>query len=415
MSADSSPPSPQPPSAAALDPRGSVWRVPGILALTLLSVTGFGGFAALFSVVPLWAVHGGVGSAGSGLVTGVLLLSTILTQTVVPTLLRVFGYSVVLCASALALGLPSLAFGLSDGLTPILLLSAVRGVGFGILTVTGSTVVAELVPIARRGEAVGIYGLGIAVPNVVLLPASVAIADRLGFWWVFGLGAVPLLGIPAALRLGRAVRARSSSTPPQVDRTSPAPVERRPWRAVVAQTVPPSLILFAVTLASGALMTFLPQVTHSSEESVAALLVLGVFSALSRWLVGRVGDRHGAHRLLAPLLAITAAGLVATGVFLSGAGGAWLLMPAVGAVGLGYGALQNVTLVTAFSRVTSAEYGGASAVWNIGFDSGTGCGAVLVGLVAAAWGFPAGFFILAGLALVALPLSRVRPGSDSGL
>mgnify|MGYP005810701379 CR=1 FL=1 len=57
-----------------------VWRAPGMPALLVLTASGFAGFSALLPVVPLWAVDGGANEAGAGLVNGVLLLATVLTQ-----------------------------------------------------------------------------------------------------------------------------------------------------------------------------------------------------------------------------------------------------------------------------------------------------------------------------------------------
>src|SRR5699024_6061359 len=142
----------------------SVLRTPGlplVLAMTFLS---FSGYAALLPVAPLWVVHGGAGSVGAGMVNGVLMLFTVLTQLLIPTALRRFGWAPVLIAGTLLLGLPSVAFALSDALAPVLALSAVRGLGFGVVTVTGSALVAEFVEPERRGEAIGLYGLAIAAP-----------------------------------------------------------------------------------------------------------------------------------------------------------------------------------------------------------------------------------------------------------
>src|SRR5690606_15298051 len=75
---------------------GSVLRTPGlplVLAMTFLS---FSGYAALLPVAPLWVVHGGAGSVGAGMVNGVLMLVTVLTQLVIPTALRRFGWGPVL-------------------------------------------------------------------------------------------------------------------------------------------------------------------------------------------------------------------------------------------------------------------------------------------------------------------------------
>src|SRR5699024_3748821 len=123
--------------------------MPALLALT---AAGFTGYSALLPVAPLWAVSGGANEAGAGFVNGMLMLATILTQPFVPTLLRRFGYGRVLAAGLLFLNGPALLHLVSHDLVWILGLSAVRGIGFGILTVTGSAAVANLVAPARRSD-----------------------------------------------------------------------------------------------------------------------------------------------------------------------------------------------------------------------------------------------------------------------
>lgn len=174
-------------------------------ALLVVTFTGFSGYAALLAVAPLWAVRGGADEVGAGLVNAVLLLTTVAVQPFVPWALARFGQSAVIGAGLGLIGLPALGYGLSDALLPVLGMSALRGVGFAVITVTGSATVALLVPPARLGAAIGVYGLGIALPMLLWLPASVPVADGLGFWAVFALGALPLAGIPAAGPLGRAV------------------------------------------------------------------------------------------------------------------------------------------------------------------------------------------------------------------
>ena len=383
-----------------------VWRLPGIGALVWLTGAGFGGFIALLSVAPLWVAQGGAGEAGAGLVTGVLLLLTILTQPFVPMLLDRYGHGLVLAAGLTFLGLPAPLYGLSDQLLPVLAVSAVRGIGFGILTVTDSAVVAELVPQSRRGEAVGLYGLGVAVPNLVILPASVALAESVGFGWVFALGAMSLLGIPAALRLGRVLRAAGEH-----DERTRARHHRVPLpRSVLLRVALPAVVLFVVTLAGGGIMTFLPQAVTSATLASSGLLTIGAVAALSRWWIGRVGDRTGADRLMAPLLVLTTVGLVLTALSVGDNERSWLLLLSMAVVGFGYGALQNVTLVCSFAQVGPRHYGSASAVWNIGFDSGTGLGSVMLGLVAGAAGFPAGYLVSAVVVAACIPLS-LRLGS----
>jgi MFS family permease len=175
-----------------------VWRAAGMLDLAVLSVFGFSGYAALLATAPLWAVNGGATAAGSGLVNGVLLAATVLAQLAVPRALVSWGTGRVLVAGLLLLGVPAPGYLLSDRLGWVLGLSAVRGLGFGILTVVGSAVAAHLVPASQRGAAIGVYGLAVAVPNLLLLPGSVPVVDRWGFAPVFWAAALPVLGVPCA-------------------------------------------------------------------------------------------------------------------------------------------------------------------------------------------------------------------------
>jgi MFS family permease len=232
-----------------------VWRAPGMLALSLVSMFGFSGYAALLAVAPLWVVTGGATAAGAGLVNGVLLVATVLTQLAVPRALATWGTGPVLVAGLVLLGAPAPAYLLSESLPWVLGLSAVRGAGFGVLTVIGSAVVARLVPASRRGAAIGVYGLSVAVPNLLLLPGSVPVVDRWGFGPVFWAGALPLLGVPAAVALARVLRRTESAG------RSWADVGRVAGLRALSGIVSPTIVLFSVTMAGGALLTFAPQLT----------------------------------------------------------------------------------------------------------------------------------------------------------
>lgn len=389
--------------------RAPVWRQPGMTALVAVSVAGFSGYAVLLPVAPLWVVHGGAGPGGAGLVNGVLLGATVLTQLAVPRLLVAFGYGPVIAAGLLLLGAPAPAFLWSDGLALALGLSTVRGVGFGIVTVTGSALVAHLVPPERRGAAVGVYGLAAAIPNLLLIPAAAAVVEQWGFGVVFAVGAVPVLGIPAALRLGRVADAAARTDPLAAAEPS-AGLDRRTALAVAL----PTLVLFAVTMGGGALITFAPQVLPSGRSAALVLLVLGAGTVVCRLGAGHVADRHGGERFLVPLLVVGAAGLAVCAWGASRGGSVALLAVGAALVGVAYGALQNLTLVVAFAHVPRHQIARASAGWNIGFDAGTATGAVAVGVVADASSFGVAFLMVGAVCLLAtgagVPLLR-GPGS----
>ena len=378
-----------------------MWRAAGMLDLAVLSVFGFSGYAALLATAPLWAVNGGATAAGSGLVNGVLLTATVLAQLAVPRALVSWGTGRVLVAGLLLLGVPAPGYLLSDRLGWVLGLSAVRGLGFGILTVVGSTVVANLVPAGRRGAAIGVYGLSVAVPNLLLLPGSVPVVDRWGFGPVFWAAALPVLGVPSALRLARVLRGASQVRPVGVDEGSPMRLR------ALSGIVPPTVVLFSVTMAGGAVLTFAPQLTDSATAALV-LLIMGITAAVSRWLIGPLADRRGARPFLAPILTCAAAAMAVCAWAVAREQGV-VLIAAATALGLCYGALQNLTLVVAFAAVGPQQLPTASAVWNIGFDAGTASGAVLAGVLATAYSFPVSLATLAALCLLTALVAVLVP------
>jgi predicted MFS family arabinose efflux permease len=373
-----------------------------------MTLLGFTGFAATLASLPWWAVQGGAAVSSAGLVTTVMLATTVATQGLVPVMVRRLGAGRSLAIGLVALGAPSPLYVLSTELGPLLAVSAVRGTGFAVLTVVGSTLTRVLAPAGRHGEAAGLYGLAIAVPNLAVVPGAVALAQNVGFWPVAVLATLPVLAVPLALA-SQGRRPAAGSTPAVVGH-----------RSAVRAALVPSVVLLVVTLAGGGLVTYLPIERPSGLLATVALLLFGVTGALGRWRAGVVADRVGT-RVLLPA-SVVAAGLGLAGVAAGLVCGSDVLLLAASAVcGAGYGAVQNLTLVIAFARVGPDETPTASAVWNAAFDTGTGVGAVAVGALAA-WGagaagtggigVPAALGVSAALVALVVPLA-LRTGTRS--
>ncbi|MFC5995623.1 MFS transporter [Pseudonocardia hispaniensis] len=375
--------------------RGASFRL--MLGATAL---GFGGYALLLPVVPLWVVHGGSGAFGAGTTTGVLLLATVITQLWVPWLLRRHGHRFVLGAGLVLLGGPVPLLVLSAELGPVLAVCAVRGIGFGLLTVAGSALVAELVSPPEHGRATARYGLAVGLPQLAALPAGVAVAGQYGFPVVFLVGAMPLLGVPLVPFIGL----RPASGPA----SHPAERVERLRRSAVG----PVLAMLACSTAQGGLVTFLP-LAAADPDLVAPIALFGTAAGAlaGRLAAGELVDRRDlAGRLLWPGVLMVTAGMAAE-VLAAGvsgaAGGAGLVAGAL-VVGVGFGLVQNDALVALFAAAGPQRYGTASAVWNIAYDAGTAAGAVGLGAIAEPFGFRAAFGAAALLLVLAAPLTRAR-------
>lgn len=347
-------------------------RIPGMPALVAMSLLGFTSFFLTLSALPVYAVEQGVPAALAGLVTTVMLVATVACQLLVPAAVRRIGQPATLAIGLIALGAPTPLLLLRDELWWLLAVSAVRGLGFAVLTVLTPLVATQIAPPGSHGRAIGLYGLAVAVPNVFAVPAAVALTDAGHFPVVAVLGALPVLALPLV--------GRFPPPPPRGDRRAGAA------RPPVLSLVGVLALLLAMTLSGGGIFAIVPvQLADSGIAVTWALLLLGVTSALSRWRAGSLADRTGPARLLP---AVAAIGVVGLGLLAWGAAGAgpWsgvLVVVGAAVFGIAYGGVQNITLLLSFDLAGPDRRAGASAAWNATYDAGTAAGALLIGAIAA--------------------------------
>jgi predicted MFS family arabinose efflux permease len=369
--------------------RGGLLTRP-VALLILVAFAALFGFQLLLSVVPLYADEAGGGSSGAGLATAAFMLSTVLTQIQMPRILRRFGYRRALAAGLLFLGVPALFYGYAGTLVPILAVTLLRGVGFGIVTVVFAALIVELAPPGRRGEALGLLGVAITLPTIFCNALGLWLVGRFGFEIVFLLGgATPLLGLAVI----PGIRSATAMGGNEEGVGFFAGLGRAHLRRI--------FILFAATtMAAGVVITFLPLAVPGSGifSAAGALLIVGVTSTVSRWWGGRFGDRRDPRILLAP-------GLIACAVGIAGLPfGGVILLAGAALFGTGFGLLQNASLILMMERVSKSEYGLGSTLWNAAFDAGTGIGAFSFGFVISAVGYYWSFFLCSILLASALVL-----------
>jgi predicted MFS family arabinose efflux permease len=394
-------------SKGGVTPRARI--ISGPLALVFLSTFGtLTSFYLLLSVTPIYAAGAGAGSAGAGLVTGVLLLGTVAAELASSMLMRRYGYRIVLAAGAVLLGVPTLALLSRGSLAVIVAVSAVRGVGFGLSTVVTGAMIAALVPPDRRGEGFGLAGVAETVPGVVALPGGVWLAGHAGSAVVVGLTAAAALLPLAAFAWLPGGRDRAGAEA-GADRGHAAGLLAALRQGGLRR---PALIFAASTMSAGVVASFLPLAAGvSAGTATAGLLAQALTAAIGSWWAGRRGDRHGHARLLVPGLAVGSLGMTAM---------IWLTSPAAAIAGMcvfgfGFGISENATFTLMIKRASASGLGTASALWSLAYDTGYGAGPAAFGLVVGHTGYPAAFAMTGVLMLVALPIARrERAAQGSG-
>ena len=343
-------------------------------------------FYLLLSVVPAYA-----GGSSAGLMTGALMLATVLGELATPRLVNRFGYRAVLAIGLFLLGAPALGLLASSSAACIVIVCFLRGLGFALAVVAGGAMTAALIPAERRGEGLAVAGIVAGVPAIVALP--------LGLWLVRHGGYPPVFIIAAAAALIAIVTVRwlPGRSAGGAETLGVLSGLREPG------LLRPAFVFALSTMALGVFVTFLPLAVRAGGADVAAvaLLVNSAASTLVRWRAGKHGDRHGPAALLIPGVVAAALGVLALALTshpFAVLGGAIVF-------GAGFGVLQNASIASMYARVPASGYGTVSALWNFAYDAGLGVGAVAFGVLVTHTGYPIAFAATAVLVLAGLPVA----------
>jgi predicted MFS family arabinose efflux permease len=339
-----------------------ILKLEGVAPLLIIVAMALASFSILLPLSPTWAIARGASEAAAGAVTTVLMIFTIISQLGLPAVMQITGSSYF----------------------AILISSAIRGMGFGIVTVGGATAIALLVPAHRRGAAIGIYGLAMATPQLIFISAAPVIEKSLGSHVVGLIATLPLLGLLAVRGLADLLQQRMSEQP------APARSADASYASTVRLILPALLLLLIATSTGGAIFTFANQISFDITSASITLLCITGFATPARWVFGVLGDRVSHLSLLAFLCALFIGGMTMLTLSLftmPPASFPTLLYAGSVLIGVAYGGLQSATMVYAFKAAGIDRLTHVSVLWNVTFDMGTGVGAVIVGALATIAGF----------------------------
>lgn len=369
-----------------------------ILASTFLF---FFSILLLLTPLPLYIKEVGGQPSQIGLVAGVFALSSVLSRPLVGRLVDTWGRKPMMMVGSVIFILGPLFYILARSIPWLFLARMFHGVGIAAFTTAYSTLVADLVPPPRRGEALGLAGTAPYLSIIFAPPLGGALLPRLGFSPLFLISAVV-----AALSLLVAIPIREAAR-----RVNPQKAagflgtlrERYVWV--------PSLLTVVVGLAYGSLLTFLP--LFGVERGIANVglffTTYGLMTITVRMPLGRLSDRVGRMRVIIPamlLLSLALAGLRM-------AGGMELLIVAAILYGLGDSGAGAATVALVVDEAPLEVRGTAIGVLYASFDLGAGLGGVVMGPVAGVVGYGGMYLLLSLIALAGVALFVALMGRGS--
>lgn len=368
---------------------------PVFLLITLSTFAYFVSVGAIIPVLPRY-VEGPLGGTqlNVGLAVGAFSIAAVILRPLAGRIGDSRGRAILIISGGIAVALSTAAFVTVDSMAPLMTLRILTGLGEAFFYVGAASAVNDLAPEGRRGEAVSFFSLalysGLAVGPV--LGETVLSAASFDAVWLVSAGAGVVAGlIGIFIPETRAVEHIGLGN----------------GRLIHPAGLLPGAVLATSVWGLSGFNAFVPlyALDLGMDGSRIAFVIFSAVVLTIRLFGARLPDRLGAQRTARISLGISAAGLVAMGLLQSPAG--LLLGAVVFAVGqaLAFPALMTL----AVAATPPAERGAVVGTFTAFFDLAFGLGAVTLGAISEALGYP-GLFVSAGVVAVAGMLGLIALG-----
>jgi MFS family permease len=350
----------------------------------------------LIVILPVFANDElGVGSFGVALAVGAVSPMILLSQPIAGRIGDRKGRRVLIVAGALIAAVSVAGYTLADSLEVLVAFRLFTGLGEAMLLVGAATMVTDLAPEKRRGEALSLYSLGLwgGLALGPLLGELVLGTDRFDAVWLLAT-AFCLLAAAIGMTLPETAPAR-----PSVD----------PWRAsrlVHPAAIGPGLVLALTLFGFAGLGTFAALYARElgMDGAGAVFLLFSIVVVATRIVARQAPDRLGPKRASGAALVLISLGLLTIGLWNVPAG----LYTGTVILAFGHAFAFPALMTLAISGAPASERSSVVGTFTAFTELGFAIGALTLGAIASSVGYDGVFVVCAiGPLLGALLLARL--------
>ncbi|NOT54447.1 MAG: MFS transporter [Deltaproteobacteria bacterium] len=343
----------------------------------------------LFAVLPLFVVNELHGAKSQvGLIMGAFAISAVLTRPFSGRIVDLWSRKTGLRIGALIYWITPALYTFAATVPVMFALRFLHGIGIAIYTTAGSVYVADNAPAARRGEAMGYYGMAMNLSMAIGPALGVALIDHIGFHGLFWLASfLGLLSFVLVQFLHEPIRPHQQAEHPA-------------GRPAIFSRIAlfPGFIAMCMTMTFGTVVSFLPLFVQQHHLGNAGLffVVYSIVVVVLRPISGRLSDRFGRATIIIPGMFFLAFSMLVLAYSVSMTG---LLFAAV-LQGIGFGAVHPSIMALVVDRSTMHDRGPALATVMMAFDIGVGFSAIGLGQVLEHTDFTTMYLCAAGIAMI---------------
>ena len=347
----------------------------------------------LLPVLPFTLKQSGVNDFQIGAAVAVYYVTSLLIRTFTSKAVARIGKKALLLLAMFVFTFAMVGYYLFAGLTMIMILRLVQGLGFGASSTLYGSTVANIVPNERMGEGMGFFGLGISVAFVLGPCLGAAAVSQKNFKWVFLAAAMLAL---VSILLTRFIR---------VDRPEPTAENQEEQTNRLSGMIEPKVLyesgfILLLGLLMGAFDTYI--VLYAQQMKIGNIYLYFIVTTAAeisvRLFSGKLYDKRGMNILVIPGIIVGLIGCIVA------AHADNLTTICIFAVfyGASIGMIFPVLEANAMKKVAPERRIAANATFHNSLDIGSGLGPLLFGAAAQFTGYSKSFFLSGSIFVIML-------------
>lgn len=350
-------------------------------------------YYSIISTLPIYLVSElQAGKSDVGLVLGAYTIASIFIRPFGGFALDKFGRHTIYIVALL---LYTLFFGgylIAATITSLIIVRFMHGLTWGVTTIAGSTIAVDIIPVNKRGEGIGYFGLSTTLGMSIGPVIGLFICHQYGYIAMF------LSGIAASFI------SLACASFIKLPKLQPVNVHFSWSNLFDRRSLIPSINLLIIMSTYGGLLSFIALYGREIgiQNTSMFFLVFSIGIASSRLIAGKSFDREGPAKILTICLSLLIVGFTLLVLFKNAAG---FYISAI-IMGYGIGVVFPVFQAMINNMADSSRRGAANSTLFTFLDMGMGAGMVVMGYVAQYFSITATFVFSAIIVLAGLLFFR---------
>ena len=360
-------------------------------------------FFMLNTTIVLYAVETFKASPSiGGLVSGAFIIGTLVSRLFIGNLINAKNSKKILLIGLILFTLGTSLYFIKNGIIFLILTRFLHGITLGISSTVIGAIIAIIIPKSKKGEGISYFSLSTALATALGPFIGLSLSQNAGFTTIFVFCLIVSIVICiTSLFFNNSKLIMSDSKDNKK--------EFRISNFIEIKALPISLIMFISSLCFSSVLSYINLFAIDNHlESAASLffIVYAIAVLFSRPLSGKLLDKKGANYIVYPALILFSLSLI----LLSNTHSGIVLLLSSALLGLGFGNLQSCIQAITINLADEDRVGIATATFLIAFESGTGFGPSILGLLIPLVGYNGMYFSLGIVVLLTIILYHILHG-----